>query len=117
MGGFETLDKMEKIATDEKDRPKEPISILKVTIFVDPFQEALDFMEDQRRKMEKKTSSTQPEENQSHENKYRSGVGSFVDLKGIHQTSGSSSTDHSSGSSSVKRDHKTGFKFGNFNNW
>lgn len=36
---METLNAMEKVETDEKDRPKETIKILATQVFVDPFTE------------------------------------------------------------------------------
>jgi peptidyl-prolyl cis-trans isomerase-like protein 2 len=40
VGGLEVLDKMEAVPTDDADRPKTPITIKKITIFVNPFEEA-----------------------------------------------------------------------------
>ncbi|TPX41271.1 hypothetical protein SeMB42_g05636 [Synchytrium endobioticum] len=37
VGGLETLSKMEKVPTDDRDRPTEPIQIKDVVVFVDPF--------------------------------------------------------------------------------
>lgn len=39
MGGAETLNDMEKIEVDNKDRPIEDIIIQKVLVFVDPYEE------------------------------------------------------------------------------
>ncbi|KAF8764361.1 RING-type E3 ubiquitin-protein ligase PPIL2 like protein [Argiope bruennichi] len=39
VGGLDTLSKMEKIETDKDDKPLETIKIIKIMIFVDPFQE------------------------------------------------------------------------------
>lgn len=40
VGGIETLNEMEKIEVDNKDRPIEDIVLVKAQIFVDPYQEA-----------------------------------------------------------------------------
>ena len=50
VGGFEVLDKIEKIKTDRKDRPVSEIKILTTMVFVDPFQEVDDriFREDEK---------------------------------------------------------------------
>ena len=40
VGGLPVLDKMEAVPTDADDRPRQPITILKMTVFVDPFEEA-----------------------------------------------------------------------------
>lgn len=40
VGGLETLQEMEKIEVDNKDRPIEDIVVVKAQVFVDPFAEA-----------------------------------------------------------------------------
>ena len=42
VGGFEVLDKIEKIKTDRNDKPVSEIKILTTMVFVDPFQEVDD---------------------------------------------------------------------------
>lgn len=42
VGGFETLNAIEEIEVDNKDRPITDINILKTHVFVDPFQEVDD---------------------------------------------------------------------------
>ena len=39
MGGLEVLTAMERVETDDKDRPKEDIKIAAAAVFVDPYQE------------------------------------------------------------------------------
>ena len=39
VGGMETLAKMERVPTDAKDKPREPISITGATVFTDPYKE------------------------------------------------------------------------------
>jgi len=38
VGGFDTLAKIEKVATDEEDRPTEPVSFLSASVFVNPLE-------------------------------------------------------------------------------
>ena len=40
VGNLGVLDEMEGCRTDKEDRPKEPIVIKKITLFVDPFEAA-----------------------------------------------------------------------------
>ena len=40
--GFDTLEKMERVATNSEDRPVRQIKILKVNILADPFLEFQD---------------------------------------------------------------------------
>jgi peptidyl-prolyl cis-trans isomerase-like protein 2 len=49
VGGKDILDKMESVPTDESDRPLQEIKIVKIIIFVDPYEEY-------KKKLEKKLS-------------------------------------------------------------
>ena len=40
MGGLPTLQAIEDVETDNKDRPVEEIRLIKATVFVNPFEEA-----------------------------------------------------------------------------
>jgi peptidyl-prolyl cis-trans isomerase-like protein 2 len=40
VGGLDTLTSMERVETDNKDRPIEDIIVEKAQVFVDPYQEA-----------------------------------------------------------------------------
>ena len=40
MGGMEVLVAMEKVETDEKDRPCEEVRVQTTSVFTDPFEEA-----------------------------------------------------------------------------
>ncbi|GMH41521.1 hypothetical protein BSKO_09431 [Bryopsis sp. KO-2023] len=51
VGGFDVLVRMEKVETDEEDRPREDITIKSVTVFVDPYAELI---EEERQKEEEK---------------------------------------------------------------
>lgn len=42
VGGFETLNAIEEIEVDNKDRPITDITIIQTHVFVDPFQEVDD---------------------------------------------------------------------------
>lgn len=42
VGGMDTLNAIEKVEVDNKDRPIEDIIIIKASVFVDPYQEADD---------------------------------------------------------------------------
>ncbi|KXJ21246.1 RING-type E3 ubiquitin-protein ligase PPIL2 isoform X2 [Exaiptasia diaphana] len=50
VGGMETLDAMERIERDEKDRPKETIKILKTMVFTDPFSEVDAVLEEEKQR-------------------------------------------------------------------
>jgi peptidyl-prolyl cis-trans isomerase-like protein 2 len=48
VGGLETLDKMEKVETDRKDRPQEEIKILDTQVFVNPYDEVDEMLKVER---------------------------------------------------------------------
>lgn len=49
VGGFDTLTKLEKVPTDDEDRPLQDITITGVTVFVNPYK---DLLEEERKKKE-----------------------------------------------------------------
>lgn len=51
VGGFETLTAMERVATDDEDRPLQEIKITGATVFVNPYK---DMLEEQKKKTELK---------------------------------------------------------------
>ena len=132
VGGFETLDKMEKVETDAKDRPKDEIRIKKTVVYVDPFKEIDSFIEEERKKEtasrctdEQTTTSVATTRKQ-----FRSGVGSFIDLQKVSLTHSLDATDadgssepvndnnNSSSSSKKKMKNKAhAGKFGDFSSW
>ena len=84
VGGAEsTLTAIENVDTDNKDRPIEEIKIQKATVFVDPFTEADEQLNEER---QKELEKTQQKEEQIKEKKklepnrkvYASGVGKFI---------------------------------------
>ena len=120
VGGFDTLDKMEKVETDAKDRPKDPILIKKVVVYVDPFKEMDEFIESERQKERGGSSSKSGESGEKSSLKpFRSGVGSFIDLEKVSSSSISSSDGTSSSSPviSKKKNKAHAGSFGDFSNW
>lgn len=81
VGGLETLNKMEKIETDNNDKPLQEIKILKVMVFVDPFQEADDQLaklrEEEKAASEKIIEKT-PEPEKKKLKAYHHGVGKYI---------------------------------------
>ncbi|RWS29326.1 Peptidyl-prolyl cis-trans isomerase-like 2, partial [Leptotrombidium deliense] len=86
VGGMETLDKIEKIETDESDKPKSEIKILKSIVFVDPFQEVDDYLSQERSKMQQSEDSSKSvgKEKNVELKQFREGVGAFIDLNSVH---------------------------------
>lgn len=116
VGGFDTLDKMEKIETDAKDRPKDPIHIKKVVVYVDPFKEIDEYIESERRKERGETNDSSENSKKSSLKQFRSGVGSFIDLEKV-SSSISSSDGTSSPAINKKKNKAHAGSFGDFSNW
>ncbi|GFU03734.1 RING-type E3 ubiquitin-protein ligase PPIL2 [Nephila pilipes] len=113
VGGLDTLTKMEKIETDKNDKPIETIKILKIVIFVDPYQEVDDELaklrEEERLAGEK--ALVKNEEPKTKKLKtYHQGVGKYINSSAI----GNSETDF--GVETKKKKSVTG-KFGDFSAW
>lgn len=48
VGGLDTLDKMEKVETDDKDRPLEEIKVVDCQVFVNPYEEVDELLKTER---------------------------------------------------------------------
>lgn len=86
VGGFETLNKIERIKTNEKDKPEEEIRILQAIIFVDPFKEVADEIEQEREKIAKEIADKNKMMNLKKvefKKPIREGIGSFIDLNQV----------------------------------
>lgn len=83
VGGLSTLNDMERIETDSEDRPIEDIKIVKVAVFVDPFQEVDDELQGAREEEKKKAEREKVEKLQTTTSQpslkiYHSGVGKYI---------------------------------------
>ena len=112
VGGLETLDKMEKIETDGKDAPKEPIVIKQAVIYVDPFKELDEYIESERSRANQ---VPRVEKEEAPLRKFRSGVGAFIDLAHVKDNQESAAT--AAAAASDKKDKKKASKFGDFSSW
>ena len=91
VGGMETLQKMEQIEVDNKDRPIEDIIIESAQVFVDPFKEAEEELIKERAE---EASKQQQEVNEVTKQKrlkeplkvYREGVGKYLNIQALKQT-------------------------------
>lgn len=129
VGGIECLDKMEKIETDAKDRPKSTITIEKVVVYVDPFKEIDDIIQAERDKAIQASSATESKAKGKDAadvapKQFRKGVGSFIDLSTLSsQTEITNESDQRrpSSSSSIalqeKKSKKKVSSLGNFSSW
>lgn len=126
VGGMETLNEMEKIEVDNKDRPIEDIIIEKAHIFVDPFQEADELLAKQRadelEKQQKAASDEQKRKERAQPLKvFRSGVGKYLNTASLAPSASTSTSNQSTTSadepSAKKKKSNTSFGFGNFGSW
>ncbi|KAF7989070.1 hypothetical protein HCN44_007380 [Aphidius gifuensis] len=85
VGGLETLNAMEKIEVDNKDRPIEDIIIQRAQVFVDPYQEADEQLANERsteiERIAQEQKDIQLSKKKDSDNTlkvYRSGVGKYV---------------------------------------
>ncbi|KAG1673499.1 RING-type E3 ubiquitin-protein ligase PPIL2 [Nymphon striatum] len=82
VGGLDTLTAMEKVETDKKDKPKEDIKLEKAAIFVDPFKEADEELENERNAMKKVDKPKEDDSKKDYFKKkpkaYQSGVGKYI---------------------------------------
>lgn len=118
VGGFETLNEMEKIEVDNKDEPIEDIVIQSIQIFVDPYQEADDELKTERQaeidKAEKEKADEKERKNPTKKNQlkvYREGVGKYLAKVKPPSTSTSSSSEPAS------KKKKVSSTFTNFSSW
>lgn len=123
VGGIDTLNEMEKIEVDNKDRPIEDITIEKAHIFVDPFQEADEMLAKERADELEKQQKIVADEKKRKERAqplkvFRSGVGKYLNTTEI-QTSAPNRTAVSSniGEPVAKKKKPVSSSFGNFGSW
>ncbi|KRY79549.1 Peptidyl-prolyl cis-trans isomerase 4, partial [Trichinella pseudospiralis] len=88
VGGLETLDIIEAVETDNKDRPVEDIIILDTVVFVNPFEKAEELLKLERKAALEQSAKEEEKvvmvEKKSAEKKvFRSGVGKYIDLKAV----------------------------------
>ncbi|KAL6256161.1 hypothetical protein P5V15_012278 [Pogonomyrmex californicus] len=87
VGGLDTLNAMERVEVDNKDRPIEDIIIQGVEIFVDPFQEADNQLATERvaeaERLTREASQNKPNKTDKNDTQkvYRSGIGKYVKLE------------------------------------
>ena len=61
VGGLDTLSALERVDTDNKDKPIEPLKIVRATVFVDPFTEVDEALAKEREEELAKTRQTEEE--------------------------------------------------------
>ena len=126
MGGIDTLNEMEKIEVDNRDKPIENIVLEKTQVFVDPFQEADEQLEQDRaeeiERQRKEIQEAQKKKQRSQPLKiYRDGVGKYLN-KGDNVVASSATTSTVTSAESTgfpaKKVKKSGnYAFKDFSSW
>jgi len=81
VGGLDTLNAMERIECDNKDRPKEEIKIERTAVFVNPFQEIDEELEKEREADKKKEETEKQEQKRKVpvvQTVFREGIGKYI---------------------------------------
>lgn len=130
VGGIDTLNEMEKIEVDNRDRPIEDIVLQKAQVFVDPFQEVDEQLAEQRAaEIEAQRVAVVEEQKRKQRAQpmkvYREGVGKYLSkvAGGVEEASGSGGAAASSGAAveidlpakKVKR--SADYRFKDFSSW
>ncbi|XP_003707279.1 RING-type E3 ubiquitin-protein ligase PPIL2 [Megachile rotundata] len=120
VGGLETLNAIEKVEVDNKDRPIEDIVIQKAQVFVDPFQEADEQLateraaETERLAQESAKSKLDDKSGKKDDLKiYRSGVGKYIKMDKEKKTE----KEESNFGPVVKKKKVIQNSFGDFSSW
>jgi peptidyl-prolyl cis-trans isomerase-like protein 2 len=112
VGGMEVLTKIEDVKTDEADKPTEAIIIEKTLIFVDPYKEAEEMIENERNKIETdKQASSRASIKEEKAKPFRQGIGAFINLDAVSKNLNSSNSEGNQKAKKLKS------SFGNFDNW
>ncbi|KAJ9584118.1 hypothetical protein L9F63_021527, partial [Diploptera punctata] len=111
VGGLDTLTAMEKVETDNKDRPIEDIIIEKAQVFVDPYQEADEQIDHCIENVINDVTKPGPQllEKISELKVFRSGVGKYINMEDTKREGPSDPV-------SAKKKKTIGYNFGNFSN-
>ena len=81
VGGIEALSKMEKVETDDTDKPKEIIKLTNMSVIVAPFEEVDKLLEEKDNSQEEKALATKSSKTSSSEKPmkaFHSGVGKYI---------------------------------------
>ncbi|CAH2074542.1 unnamed protein product, partial [Iphiclides podalirius] len=120
VGGLDTLNAIEQIEVDNRDRPIQDIVIEVAQVFVDPFIEAEEQLVAERaEELKRKAEADRPSTNLKKANKqplkiFREGVGKYLNLQ-EHSTGTKSTKPQEFPAKKPKKD--SDYKFGSFESW
>ncbi|XP_059168026.1 RING-type E3 ubiquitin-protein ligase PPIL2-like [Physella acuta] len=122
VGGLKTLDAMEAIEVDKKDKPKIDIIIEDCVVFSNPYDEADEQLKKEREEDLEKQKREKDEEIKKQKKKteeptvkvYKQGVGKYINSTAIKRAATSAEDDTVS---DPKQKKKATYNFGNFSSW
>ncbi|XP_017879618.1 RING-type E3 ubiquitin-protein ligase PPIL2 [Ceratina calcarata] len=120
VGGLETLNAIEKVEVDNKDRPIEDIIIQRAQVFVDPFQEADEQLTAERAAEIERLAQEAAKSKLDNKNEkddvlrvYRSGIGKYIKPDKEEKVA----KEESSGGPVIKKKKLMASSFGDFSSW
>ncbi|ODN05439.1 Peptidyl-prolyl cis-trans isomerase-like 2 [Orchesella cincta] len=116
VGGLETLSEMEKIETDNKDKPIEDITFVSVQVFTDPFEELDEIIAAEKAKEVESVAEVKPKKSSEPLKVYREGVGKYINFKDAKRKLTEEPEATTSKLTKTKK-KAAGYEFKNFSNW
>lgn len=120
VGGFDTLNALEYVSVDDKDKPTADIMIMDTQVFVDPFEEADEMLKKEREKATKNLQEKEKRETASKQKEkptvFKSGVGKYVNPDLINQIKSQQSLNEEPANKKAKTSTSLG-QMKNFANW
>lgn len=124
VGGMETLSALERVETDNKDRPIEDLILERTSVFVDPFKEVDDQLAKERQEELEKTkvqeaSLIEKKKSGTEQKVYGKGVGKFLNPSLKREARKAESEESSSGveTKKKKKTSDASYGFSNFSAW
>ncbi|KAL8584776.1 hypothetical protein ACOMHN_035695 [Nucella lapillus] len=126
VGGLETLDAMEKVEVDKKDKPKEEMKIESCTIFVNPYEEADKQLAKEReeeiaqQKAEEEAAKRKKRESKADAGPrvYKQGIGKFINSAALKRKVEAAEEDsHVASKKKKTAEGKSAYRLNDFSAW
>ena len=121
VGGLDTLSALERVDTDNKDRPIDDLIIERTSVFVDPFAEADEALAEERRQELEKNREKEAELKAKKKEKpaqkvYTKGVGKFINPS-LKKEARKAEKDDKAAPAAKKKKAGSSYGFSNFGSW
>lgn len=123
VGGLKTLDAMEAVEVDKKDKPKTDIIIEQCVVFTDPYEEADEQLKQEREEEEERQKREEAEEKKKRVKKkegekgltvYKQGIGKYINTSATKRAAESGPAETVE---AAKKKKDSSYKFGDFSSW